>query len=269
MTHADGYFAIGKSHKVCQDYVRFGTLPNGRAYTIVSDGCSSSKDTDIGARLLVLTTEAFIVENLVGYDGLNFGAIITQARIHSDRLGLDRTCLDATLMIAVETENDILVYKMGDGVIATRWRGGSLSYWYNEFTSGAPYYPNYLCDQPRHESYMANADQPIVYTTGFADRSTKMPLPLEHYINNICVPIVMSKDVIDLVVLMTDGALSFRNDLESVAVSNIVRQIVDVKVPTGEFMVRRAKRFLGNYCKDKGWHHDDDFGVGAIFVEGK
>ena len=59
--HADSFFAIGSTHKINQDYA-WGGMPNThwseysmsapRAIAIVSDGCSSSKDTDFGSRLL-------------------------------------------------------------------------------------------------------------------------------------------------------------------------------------------------------------------------
>ena len=46
----DTFYSTGKSHQVCEDYV----VANCR-YPIIclSDGCSSSKDTDVGSRLIV------------------------------------------------------------------------------------------------------------------------------------------------------------------------------------------------------------------------
>lgn len=267
MTHADGYFAIGKTHTVCQDYVRCGTLPNGRSYTIVSDGCSSSKDTDIGARLLVLAAEAYIQNNPVPLDRMVFGTIIESARECSRLLGLDQTCLDATLLIAIETETQILVYKMGDGVVALRQRDGKWGYSYPEFGSGAPYYPNYLMDEPRHEVYRNQPDDSVKCFAGNGTEEIKFNVTLHDYAMAIGLPTVYDKAKFDLVVLTTDGACSFRDGLTPVAVSDVIRQILDVKVPTGEFMVRRAKRFLGSYCTNNGLHHDDDLGIGAIFIE--
>ena len=51
--NADAYFTIGKEHVqkdpfVCQDYA--AVVGPGRV--VLSDGCSSSRHTDFGARLL-------------------------------------------------------------------------------------------------------------------------------------------------------------------------------------------------------------------------
>ena len=44
---SDSFFAIGKAHTVCEDYARDGKIPDTeRVFAIVSDGCSSSPDTD-------------------------------------------------------------------------------------------------------------------------------------------------------------------------------------------------------------------------------
>lgn len=267
MTHADGYFAIGKTHTVCQDYVRCGTLPEGRSYAIVSDGCSSSKDTDIGARVLVLAAESYIQQAAIPLNQLAFGQIIEAARTVVMAMGIHSDCLDATLIIAIETETQVLVYKMGDGVVATRRRDGTWGYEYHEFMSGAPYYPNYLRDEPRHEAYRNQPDDSVKCFTGNASNEAKVTLTLHDYAMTLGLPIVFDKADVDLVVLTTDGACSFRKGLDPVPVADVIRQIVDVKVPTGEFMIRRAKRFLGNYCTTQGWHHDDDFGVGAIYID--
>lgn len=268
MTHADEYFAIGKAHTVCQDYVRCGTLPNGRAYVIVSDGCSSSKDTDIGSRILVLAAESYLRNNRIPLAPSAFDVIVTNARVICHQLGLNQTALDATLILAIETENQILVYKMGDGVIAYRYRDGTWGYECHEFTSGAPYYPNYLRDLPRHQAYMDNANAPVISTMGDGVAGyTKCSWTLEEYFHFTRAPIAYDKAEMDLIVLMTDGAGSFRKGIEPVEVPLVVQQIIDVKVPTGEFMVRRAKRFLGSYCTAQGWDHYDDFGVGGIFID--
>ena len=48
---ADAYFAIGRTHDVCQDYaLASDDVP--KTWALVSDGCSSSPASDIGARLL-------------------------------------------------------------------------------------------------------------------------------------------------------------------------------------------------------------------------
>lgn len=264
MTHADGHFAIGKTHTVCQDYVRCGKTVEGKSYVIVSDGCSSSPDTDIGARLLVLAAETTIRSSS---DQINFNQIINIARDDQSRMGLVPNVLDATLLIAIETEHTILVWAMGDGVLAAKKHDGTIEYARINFTMGAPFYPNYLSDIQRWKAYTGIKDNQMVVARGLLDGTeTEQAQPTANYDYNSFFAVFPKREYA-LVVLMTDGAMSFRKGFEAVSPNEVVRQIVDVKVPTGEFMVRRAKRFLGKHCQDQSWHHDDDFGVGAISID--
>ena len=269
MTHADGHFAIGKTHAVCQDYVRFGTA-GGFAYVIVSDGCSGSMDTDIGSRLMALAAERYIHKfaSVAEASGvIDFEVIAHMALTNAQQLGLDPTCLDATLLIALETADAIAVYVMGDGVVCARNRDGS---YYNiryNFFLGAPYYPSYLTDENRLDTYFSYKKNQVVEIKGVVGGTEEdRAMNTEDYRWNWPVAI-LDKSEYDVVALMSDGAMSFRKGLDTVAPVEIVKQILDVKVSTGEFMARRAKRFLSNYCSSQGWHHDDDFSVGAIFID--
>lgn len=278
MTHADGFFAMGKAHTVCQDYVRTGTTQNGRAYAIVADGCSSSKDTDIGARLLVRAAENFVRNEIP----VQVPAIIAQARTYAAAMSLPPTCLDATLLIAEEKGNSIYVYMVGDGVVACRGRNGGKPFVFQvEYPSGAPFYPNYYMDAHRFKAFydMPNHD-PVVSRTeksevwqvpGTAptemeaapDRDDFLHYTEQGHIIWFHVP----KAEFDLVTLMSDGAASFRKELAPIPVEEIVEHVLGVKVPTGEFIVRCCKKFLGSFCSKEGWSHYDDFSVGAIFIE--
>ncbi len=63
--HTDHHFIIGHGHladgKPCQDYTLSG-LVGGGAYAVVSDGCSSAGQTDIGSRIIAITTGNAIIE---------------------------------------------------------------------------------------------------------------------------------------------------------------------------------------------------------------
>lgn len=60
-------FHIGAQHlslgKPCQDYAVSGSINDTTAYAIVSDGCSSGGETDIGARIVALATKRALEEN--------------------------------------------------------------------------------------------------------------------------------------------------------------------------------------------------------------
>ena len=53
---------IGSTHALCQDYA---LARNDGPYVILSDGCSSSPDTDVGSRLLVKASEKIFKERRV------------------------------------------------------------------------------------------------------------------------------------------------------------------------------------------------------------
>ncbi|MBC8139363.1 MAG: protein phosphatase 2C domain-containing protein, partial [Fibrella sp.] len=108
MTQSDAAFAIGKTHKVCQDYALTGDAHATIPTVWLSDGCSSSPHTDIGARLLThvaldrvtdLAT-AFRAKN-ESQPGLLDGFIqanLTRVAVIAGEMGVRSDCLNATLM---------------------------------------------------------------------------------------------------------------------------------------------------------------------------
>src|SRR5689334_13151177 len=123
--NSDCGFCIGDTHVVCQDYA---TAHGGEcAYAILADGCSSSPDTDIGARLLVKSAgavlEAFAHDFVQDTDralGRYYSAVLAKARAHAKRMELDRECLDATLLTLIASQSHWFAGVYGDGVLAAR-----------------------------------------------------------------------------------------------------------------------------------------------------
>lgn len=263
---ADCYFTGGTSHKVCQDYARAGHLQLGQAYAAVSDGCSSSPDTDVGARLLVLAASHRLLTNSQNPISLWPGECIWNAR-HAMPLVLSPTCLDATLLLAVEDFDRVHVWVAGDGMIVARGHDGTRTV-LDFDADGAPPYLSYGLDDPaRREAWVKSygkltvrknfepegmifrpwqGDEPV-YQTGF---------PANQY---------------DLVVLLSDGVHSFRNKetQEAIPAADVVDRIMDFKTMTGEFLTRRMRAFLGRECRELGWTHYDDVGVASIYTGGE
>ena len=256
-THANGYFAIGSSHIVCQDYVRTGKTKDGRAYALLSDGCSSSADTDIGSRLLCLHAEKQIKRGWDFDPYSELGYALEEAQASAKDLGLDETALDATLLIAVETETHIEVFVIGDGVVAARRRdGGKPFILKSSYPMGAPFYLSYLLDPERLALFDALEGNALV-TEGDRCENVKNILSFS-----------LPKADFDLVILMSDGAESFRKAVTiPVSYTEIVEQMLKVQGAAGEFMVRRASKFLKSYCKAQDWTHYDDFSVAGLFLE--
>ena len=82
----DSAFQIGKTHDVCEDFALTGTFEdekNTARYVIVSDGCSSSQNTDLGSRLLsfsIANELKKIHENLAFFKKLSSDLCISRAR---------------------------------------------------------------------------------------------------------------------------------------------------------------------------------------------
>jgi hypothetical protein len=118
---ADAFFRMGSHHKVCQDYAVSGIFA-GRPYAMLADGCSSSQDTDYGARFLVSAASRRL-HRLV--DGLiEAKDIITDAVAMARVVGVSQRSLDATLLCAIGGDFGGRVIQSGDGVIAARRHDG-------------------------------------------------------------------------------------------------------------------------------------------------
>ena len=161
--HTDALSVLGSTHFVCEDYVVHGgeTHP----YVILADGCSSSKDTDIGARILVKVAERCFGK--LAQDGMHifddegfvfnqmFSVIITEANTIARVMGLDSSCLDATLIIAMVMDNAIRVLMLGDGFVGSVMTDGvnGVQVYRQSYSMNAPYYLSYQLDYNKREAY--------------------------------------------------------------------------------------------------------------------
>lgn len=150
----DHYFHIGKAHltsgKPCQDYA-ISQVINDAAFAIICDGCSSGGQTDVGARLLALTTQAALLNHW-----LTNGQIIpepTSAEIKLNQkiklaaacqlLGLQPNDLLATCLYAYLGPQSGIVHIQGDGVVAFKFKDQRILMHRFEWEDNRPFYPAY------------------------------------------------------------------------------------------------------------------------------
>lgn len=268
--HADTFFTGGTGHKVCQDYARCGKLADEQTYAIVSDGCSSSPDTDFGARVLVLSAEHHL-RRPADFGPFNVERVIQDAEIivRGDSVlgSMPITCLDATLLAMRQYRDGLDVWITGDGVMVARQREGSF-FLYNFDCGGAPPYLSYLLNEDRRKAWEEQ----------FGKRTqTELRVPeMEEQPPRIDTPFKPGSPAFrmftfpaasyDLVMLMTDGVHSFRHKetLEPIPALQVVSRLMDFKSLTGEFVTRRVRKFLTKECPELGWTHYDDLGVAAV-----
>lgn len=251
MTIADVHFAIGKTHKVCQDYGMADDSVKDFAQVVICDGCSSSEDTDWGARLLARS-------QILTYSTDFASGVIRQADRWRASLGLAPEALDATLLVVQETvQGDVEAVVRGDGIVVARRRDGRVQHWSVSFTHNAPAYLSYLLSTERLGTYLAAAGLRLIngLEPNLADPGDSVRQRF-------------SRAEYDMVLIMSDGAESFQKRqgtcFVSVPLEDVIAQVMDFKIVGPGFIKRRMGRFLTKFCPENGWHHNDDFTVAGI-----
>jgi len=161
MLYHDCHYLIGKSHLYCEDYACRGTVPT--PWVLVSDGCSGSPDTDLGARLLARLTQRYLENPALSawpdYTELGL-AISSEAAQLARQLALAPGTLDATLLLAGVVGDEVWVYVYGDGYVLLKDRQGQVQVIEFSFTHNAPFYLSYWPDAQRRARYAALDETP-------------------------------------------------------------------------------------------------------------
>jgi hypothetical protein len=275
--NTDAFFSIGKTHMVCEDYARAGFTEDRHPYAIVCDGCSSSTDTDIGARALA-TSLAARVENLCT-GKYSTDRVMNDAASHASMAlfaaKVDDRALDATVVAAYRVEKEgkegVQVSMRGDGVVVARRRDGDFYIHTVDHLRNAPQYLNYDLDAARMAGYMkryGNKSSVRTYVSKFGkDR------PQDGWESNLYTEFeghptdwFYDAEVYDLVMVLSDGVHTFQT-LVDVPVEQVVMQLLKIKGTKGEFLKRRCHKFLTRFCETNDWQHYDDFSAAAIWME--
>jgi len=258
--HSDSSYVMGMGHRVCQDYARAGRTPQEHplVYGIVSDGCSSSPDTDVGARLLALTAERRLRIAFPGWVDNAFChaeslAVLTMKDKDRSFFDLPDEALDATLLFVAANSPDRARFAcMGDGVIAAKDWDGALRIWDVEATDGYPRYPNYVNNDARRKSVEAGAPW-IVHFPGGGEYRTSRVVSFEQPV-----------DGAQVVAIFSDGVRSFTDaERNPIPGAEIVAELMAFKGYQGAFVQRRLHAFLKAAAK-RGWRHEDDLAMAAI-----
>jgi hypothetical protein len=277
--NCDVAFAMGRSHRVCQDYARCNTtwrdasmrtdplaeyLPDGKPYIILADGCSSSQDSDFGSRLLVK-----YAENFLGHPDFH-ASVIAAADATAKSMGLADTALDATLLTARYTEqkcDGIEVSVYGDGVVAAKDKDGKIEVASISYPSGYPRYLSYSLSEKRtahllshtqgnkrqqvHYNILPDGTVEEVLTCSFDDPVYSVYVPAGRY---------------EWVALFSDGVFSFQGD-DAPKMTDVVKKLTTFKGAIGGEFVQRSLNVLMRECKEKKWTHYDDLSVGVIYLK--
>jgi hypothetical protein len=257
---------IGKSHDICEDYI-YAIAETSLVRLAVSDGCSSSFHTDIGAR--ILTWSAIKKPPMVKTEYGEFRYdTIREAYKHSCYL-FPNSALDATLIFAQQlSDNAIKIFLYGDGnIILVKENNDYI--WVNVNSHNLPYYPSYSLEESRNEEYLKYAKENNATTdVTISTRDTEgkiYQMDSDAYNGEYFVSPIDTN--IKYVILCSDGIESFVdiNTGKGIPTKEIIEQLIDFRNDNGEFVKRRVKRLIDDYAKKK-IYNIDDLSVGVIKV---
>lgn len=270
---SDAGMIIGESHLVCQDYARTVEVPRpgGATWAFVSDGCSGSPDTDVGARLLVLTAVDAILQGQNPGEAEPCRMIAQRAAAAAKQLGLHEHSTDATLLgVRLDTSSGGFHFVLaGDGVVGIRQRD-VLRLLEVTYPSGSPYYLSYELNEQRRETFRRNPPGLLREHVRNGDGWTvKSESPISGF--HTCFwPAAPG----DIAFVATDGTGSVRvrangettRTTVSVAFTRVIEKLVAFKGTQGQFVSRRMRGFQKE-AKTQDWFNHDDIGLAAIAWE--
>jgi hypothetical protein len=265
--NTDTAFVIGNTHTVCQDYATHLSA-EGENQIIICDGCSSSPMTDVGARLLALTSVFLMNSELDSLkDIIKLAPAVIRQR-YAFELRMNPNMFDSTLLIAKVHDKKVKVLMIGDGVLVCQLRDYSeiISVVYPE---GYPYYVSYKLDKTREESFKAIKQIPYWEEHSFTNRYDLLFENRHYFENDTRYLFYREFDIedFDYITLFSDGIHSFLNTetRKPIKFTDVVHEITDFKLPTGKFVQRRLNKFEKD-CKKLGWEHYDDLSMGTIYT---
>jgi hypothetical protein len=266
--HADTAILTGSRHTAaatpCQDYATAGTIPNGLTWGIIADGCSTGKDTDLGARAWALAARE-VLKIFQDFDATaeELRHLIMETAAPMLSL-LDNADGFATLGILQAQGKRVRATMFGDGVLIARHSDASITFINLMYTENAPFYLNYLRKPEGAEAWRATyGGQLLRVVTQRLDAAGAL---VEMKVSEVpCeTPWVWQADIdsddIEMVMLATDGATDCGNGLLAT-----IAQFAAVKNPAGEFIKRRVARLARDWQKS-GHMPADDLAVAAIWL---
>ena len=275
---ADSIFVKGYSHPVCQDYAKHGCTDDGVHYAIISDGCSSSENTDIGARVLTLEAERII--HILGVNAIaepprklcNYIVENALEAIHKYKLSVH--CLDATLGIVMMIKNiKAIAILYGDGGIFVKNKVIPSDVFNVEFKDNYPMYPVYIKNK---NLLLPETNEKVLTICDLNSSEVRVTrnYSSEESINHPYFDIIRTQDKDDVVDdynemefigVFSDGVCSFQKNTQSVSSVEVVKNLTSYKQFKGSFAQRRVNAFLKE-CKKNETDHYDDLSIGVIYT---
>ena len=258
MLYYDHYYTIGKTHVICEDFALQADKPI--PFIVLSDGCSSSYQTHIGARILTLTTK-YIIENTANWpiSYTQFGQqLINNAWNVARKMRLSSSVLDATVMLAFLYQNSILVYVYGDGCLLFKDHQNNLGSIEIVFTHNAPYYLTYWYDEDRQQEYAKHDLTPLLLIDSLHGQSQLKPF-------NEPLAFSFSLENFKVVAIASDGATCCVDTRHhrKLPLDEIATQLLNFPSLTNDFVKLHLHKTLAQYAQ-QGIYPADDLSIGVF-----
>ena len=259
--NTDTFLEMGSNHTICEDYIINGKDPI--PYIIISDGCSSSKHTDIGSMIICHLAKQYLkfkTEFPINYKKLGMW-IIHNAESVIKQLGLSISCLDATLIVSYEHDNKIYNHFYGDGCLVVQAQSDIIIHDI-EYSKNAPYYLSYQIDDSSCKKYdCLNIDK--TFHTTYKDGTNSKQVEPYHKETTIIVYLP-----VHAILIASDGLQSFIKKeagklTQHLTHMDIIEPFIQFKSIKGEFLKRRLNKQMKAYTNEN-IHHFDDLSVGAF-----
>lgn len=251
----DHFTKTGYSHKVCEDYIISGQKPV--PHIILADGCSASEKSEMGARILTYMARQFLnyrskcLDKIEYFDMGNW--IIHNAENIARWLGLNRSCLDSTLIIAYLWKDRIFVHVYGDGFIFFKIPGEDIKIIPVTFSCNAPYYLSYRIDPDRKTLYKNND-----HCINIGKHSYPFHSPVSRNFEIETGSILM---------VASDGIDTFIDDSgRKKKPHDLLADFIQFKNFKGAFLKRRMKKAI-QMLENKGFKHYDDISAGVFLIQ--
>lgn len=256
----DTFLEIGNQHKVCEDYIVAGYDP--APYIILSDGCSTANNSEMGSRILCHLAKQYLKYNkddLYDIDYWKLGQwVIHNAEQTVRQLGLSISCLTATLIVAYYLDGEVRIMMYGDGSYIKMFDNENFDLTSVEYSGNAPYYLVYEIDTFRNDLYMQKSPtKQIKYT--YTDGSTS----IEEFAYDHPFDISFRMNTMEGILIASDGIDSFLQATTPIPATDVIPSFIAFKNLKGEFLKRRLNKQMKVYGRDNIGHFDD-LSVGAF-----
>jgi hypothetical protein len=275
----------------CQDYA-YGFSTPELDVAIVSDGCSSAPNSDVGARLLTLAAGTLISRWLptaldnypsITANQLRIGLethLIEQLDQLFDTLNqgafLGPLFLDCTLLIAARYKERAFVFMFGDGFVGVEYLDGSFQLIRQEYTAsfdGVRHSaPNYLAYKMRaHRDrwirYIAGDPKAETDTYVFKDTLWQPVVHTESDSTDNQFSLDLDYSKVRNIIVSSDGIASF-DEGKTRLLEDTVNELMRFPGNAKGNILRRKMLFNSTRTwPSKGWKHHDDLGMAAILKQ--